>query len=220
MIFRIDIKIFLLLFLFFITKQLELYLIIMISVIIHEFGHLLVGFLLKMKLEKLELLPVGISVSFKIDMKNLNKKIGNGNLFDIKKILVAIAGPLTNVIIIFVVNKLNFSITKEMLIIYANFLIIIFNLLPIYPLDGGRILKSFLHILFGRRKASVYINNISVVLTIMLTALCSILVLYLHNIAIAVVILYLCGIVFKESLKFRRLEKVYKIIESNAIVTN
>ena len=127
MIFRIDIKIFLLLFLFFITKQLELYLIIMISVIIHEFGHLLVGFLLKMKLEKLELLPVGISVSFKIDMKNLNKKIGNGNLFDIKKILVAIAGPLTNVIIIFVVNKLNFSITKEMLIIYANFLIIIFN---------------------------------------------------------------------------------------------
>ena len=213
--FIIDIKIFLLLLLFFITKQLEFYLVIMISVIIHELGHLLTGIILGMEPEKFELHPVGVTISFKIDMGNLNKKIKKGNTLNIKKICVALAGPLTNVIIILIIHNLSLSITKEMIIIYANILIIIFNSLPIYPLDGGRIIKNVLHIFIGKRKSCVYISNISIIVTIVLTSLSSILVFYLHNIAIFFIISYLWVIVIKEYLRFRRLEQVYKILDNS-----
>lgn len=37
-------------------------------------------------------------------------------------------------------------------VIYANLLIALFNLIPIYPMDGGRVLKEVLHIIFGKKK--------------------------------------------------------------------
>ena len=93
--FRIDLKIFIFLVLFYFTKQIQLYATIMIFCIIHELGHLFAGLLLGMKPEKLEIMPFGLSISFKLYPKDYNKKIKNGNLLEIKKIIVAISGPLT-----------------------------------------------------------------------------------------------------------------------------
>ena len=159
--FRIDLKIFIFLVLFYFTKQIEIYALIMIFAIIHELGHLVAGILMGMKPEKIELMPFGLSVSFKININEYNKKIKKGNNLETKKILIALAGPLTNLIMILITYRLKIDIIKSMLIIYTNFLIMIFNLLPIYPLDGGRILKGILHISFGKRKSEKYINNIS-----------------------------------------------------------
>ena len=105
--FRIDLKIFIFLILFYFTKQIELYATIMFFCIIHELGHLISGILLGMKPEKLELMPFGLSVSFKLYPKDYNKKIGKSNLLEIKKILVAIAGPLTNLVIIFIIKNID-----------------------------------------------------------------------------------------------------------------
>ena len=69
-------------------------------------------------------------------------------------------------------------------IMYANILIAMFNLLPIYPLDGGRILKELLHIFFGLRKSYTYTQNISEIALYVTTALSSIIILYYKNIAI------------------------------------
>ena len=63
----------------------------MFFAIIHEFGHLIAGLLLGMKPAMMEILPYGLSISFKIAPKDYNKKIKNGNLFELKKILVAIS---------------------------------------------------------------------------------------------------------------------------------
>ena len=52
--------------------------------------------------------------------------------------------------------KFNFNLFWGLMIIYANILLIIFNLMPIYPLDGGRILKGILYVLFGKKKAEKY----------------------------------------------------------------
>ena len=101
--FRIDLKIFLFLILFYLTKQIEIYAMIMVFALIHELGHLLAGIILKMKPEKLEIMPFGVSIAFKIEPKDYNKKIKKGNKLDIKKIIVASAGPLTNLIIIIIV---------------------------------------------------------------------------------------------------------------------
>ena len=137
--FRIDLKIFIFLILFYFTKQIKLYAMIMIFALIHEFGHLLAGVIMGMKPEKIEVMPFGVSISFKINVDEYNEKIKNGNVLEIKKIIVALAGPITNFIIILISCNLNLDLIKSMLIIYTNFLIMIFNLLPIYPLDGGRI---------------------------------------------------------------------------------
>ena len=55
--FRIDLKIFLFIILFYFTKQLELYALIMIFAILHELGHLCAGLISGFKPEKLEIKP-------------------------------------------------------------------------------------------------------------------------------------------------------------------
>ncbi len=168
--FRIDLKIFLFLILFYFTKQIETYVIIIVFAIIHELGHLMAGLIMGMKPEKIELMPYGISISFKLKPKDYNKKILKANLLEIKKILVAIAGPFTNLLIIIFATHLKIELFSNLIIIYANLLLILFNLVPIYPLDGGRILKGILHIFLGKRKSRkiyefnfiYYINNINV----------------------------------------------------------
>lgn len=167
--FRIDLKIFLFLILFYFTKQIETYVIIIVFAIIHELGHLMAGLIMGMKPEKIELMPYGISISFKLKPKDYNKKILKANLLEIKKILVAIAGPFTNLLIIIFATHLKIELFSNLIIIYANLLLILFNLVPIYPLDGGRILRNFTY--FSRKKKSrkiyefnfiYYINNINV----------------------------------------------------------
>lgn len=207
--FRIDLKIFIFLIVFYFTKQIEIYSIIMIFAFIHELGHLLAGIILKMRPEKLEIMPFGVSISFKLKLNDYNKKIKKANLLEVKKIVIAIAGPMTNLIIAIISYVINLNI----IITYANILIMIFNLLPIYPLDGGRILKGSLHIIFGKKEAEKYIGKISIITIIILTALSSIIILKIHNVAILIALAYLWGIVIKENIRFRKKEVIYKKIE-------
>lgn len=72
---RIDLKIFIFLFLFFITKQINIYLIMLLFCAVHEFGHIVAGLILKLKPERLEILPYGLSISFKVNPDDINKKI-------------------------------------------------------------------------------------------------------------------------------------------------
>lgn len=216
--FRIDLKIFIFLVLFYFTKQIEIYALIMIFAIIHELGHLVAGILMGMKPEKIELMPFGLSVSFKININEYNKKIKKGNNLETKKILIALAGPLTNLIMILITYRLKIDIIKSMLIVYTNFLIMIFNLLPIYPLDGGRILKGILHISFGKRKSEKYINNISKITVIIITAITSILILYIQNISFILIDIYLWYLIIKEDLIYKKREEIYKKILENNII--
>ena len=215
--FRIDLKIFLFLILFYLTKQIEIYAMIMVFALIHELGHLLAGIMLKMKPEKLEIMPFGVSISFKIKVEEYNKKIKKGNMLEIKKILVALAGPLTNFIIIIIASNINIDLFKALIIIYTNFLIMIFNLLPIYPLDGGRILKGILHINFGIQKSEFYTNIISKITVTIITILSSVLILYIHNIAIALIDMYLWYLVIKEDIIYKKREKILENINKKTL---
>ncbi len=186
--------------------------------LVHEIGHLLAGLAVGMKPEKIEIMPLGVSISFKINVKDYNRKIRKGNTLELKKIMVAMAGPITNFIIILITCNLKIEIVKSIIIIYTNFLIMIFNLLPIYPLDGGRILKGILHICFGKRKADKYTNNISKIMIIIITAISSILILYIQNIAIFLIDMYLWYLVIKENSKYKNREDIYKKILENRII--
>ena len=215
--FRIDLKIFIFLIIFYFTKQIEIYAMIMLFALIHELGHLLAGILMGMKQEKIELMPFGVSISFKIKVEEYNKKIKKGNMLEIKKILVALAGPLTNFIIIIIASNINIDLFKALIIIYTNFLIMIFNLLPIYPLDGGRILKEILHINFGIQKSEFYTNIISKITVTIITILSSVLILYIHNIAIALIDMYLWYLVIKEDIIYKKREKILENINKKTL---
>ena len=211
--FRIDLKIFLLIFLFYLTGQISQYLLMFIFVILHELGHLSVGILLGMKPVLLEMIPQGLRVEFKINANDYNKKVAKANRLVVKKILIAIAGPVTNIFIILMVINMSHNIFLQINIIYTNLVIIIFNILPIYPLDGGRILKGVIYMLYGKRKAEKYINLIAFVSLIVLTFLASISIYYYKNIAILVIIIFLWCIHMMEDNKYRKKAKLYKEID-------
>lgn len=189
---------------------------IMLFAIIHELGHLIAGIILGMKPDKMDIRPFGVSIDFYVKRKDYNIKIRKGNLLELKKIIIATAGPLVNGFIIFILTIQNIVYINEMdkiLMILSNITLIIFNILPIYPLDGGRILKGMLYFFKGKYKAEAYIYNISYITLIMLTAISSILILYLRNIAIFFIIIFLWGLQIKEHKVYKNRRDLYALID-------
>ena len=213
MIFRIDLKIFIFLILYYFTSQIELYSVILIFCVIHELGHFLAGILMGMNPEKLEIMPFGLSVSFKTKIDDYNKKIGKTNLLEIKQIFVALAGPLINLLVILIVAFLKIDTSIKQLILYSNILILLFNLLPIYPLDGGRILKGILSIILGKKNSKRIVNETAIISTIVLTAIASIAIYLLENISIFLIVMYIWIIVIREDKKYKFNCKIYEMIK-------
>lgn len=203
---KIDIKIFIFAIIFFITRQIKIYAFLMAFALIHELGHMIAGLLLGLKPQCIEIAPYGFNISFRTNYDDYNIKIKNASLISLKKIIIATAGPITNLIIAvctyiycFVTSQvIIFNINADM-IIYANILIFIFNLIPIYPLDGGRILKEIIKINRGIGTSYIYINKISNISIIIITILSSFLILKYKNIAIIIVLVYLWLITIREN---------------------
>lgn len=126
-----------------------------VTVVIHEFSHSYVAKRYGVPVERIILLPIG-GVS---SMGEIPKDPG-------QELKIAVAGPLTNIIIAFIcliglfitggiasLSVSSFFIsntqTADLNLFLSNFLGInlvlgIFNLLPAFPMDGGRVLRAFL----------------------------------------------------------------------------
>ena len=214
---KVDLKVFLFFLIFLITRNIKIYSILMLFALIHELGHLVFGLFLGFKPEKMTILPYGLKISFKTKSNDFNKKLKKGNLLSIKKIVLALGGPITNIICIIITLIINENIYIERSlcenIIYANLLIAIFNMFPIYPLDGGRIVKETIHIFLGIRNSYRYTQLISEITLYIITMLSSALILYYKNIAIFIIVVYLWFIVYKNKKEIANKEKIYKSIE-------
>ena len=131
---------------------------VFISILIHELSHAYVA-------DRLGWMVSGI----KIDLFTGSAAIDT-NIHEKDSIPVVAAGPLSNLalaivsIFIGVFFPYNFLVTM----VVVNILLFLFNILPIYPMDGGRILRDTLYLKLKNRRKSV---RISAVVSLITTAL-------------------------------------------------
>ncbi len=204
---KINLQIFLFITIFVLTHQIEIYSFIMLFAFIHELGHMVAGLILNLKPKLLSISPFGISITF--------EACGYEKLIEMKKIFIAIAGPITNVMILLITVFLPTNKQIKEFILYSNILIAMFNLIPLYPLDGGRILKGLIKMKYKGIKSDEIINKISNMIIIILTALSSVGILYLKNIAILFVLIYLWIIIMNENKKYNIKKKTYNILQKD-----
>jgi len=121
-------------------------LLLFICVLLHEFGHALMARRFGIPTRSILLLPIGgVAALLRIPQKPS------------QELLIAIAGPAVNVVIATVLFLLfgmpgtmdldlwSFRTFAEALL-YVNLAMIAFNLIPAFPMDGGRILRALLAI--------------------------------------------------------------------------
>lgn len=197
---KVDFKIFFILLLYIVTQKVDIFALTFVFIILHEIGHIISGILLGLKINKLELNIAGISLEFKNYGKE--RKINN--------IIIDLAGPVINLLSAII----GLWIQSE-IIIYVNAMLFIINMLPIYPLDGGRILKNILLYKNTYKQTIKMIETISKYTLIILSIFASILILSFKNISIFVLIIYLWGIYIKERHKNKIIKRVYQTIENN-----
>lgn len=138
---------FILLFLWFLLSGAVLEFFILIGVVlIHELGHYVVAKKLGYKLNGFYLAPYGVALNYK-----------DGKFLPYDEVKIALTGPIANLTLSFCLVGLwwlfpsVYSFTYQ--IAYFSLFLALFNLLPAYPLDGGRVLVSALSEKLGRKRA-------------------------------------------------------------------
>lgn len=107
----------------------------LIVMLLHEMSHYVVARCFGYRLNKIIFMPYGAGLS------------GDSNIFKPShEVVIALAGPLLNLVLVLVsvafwwIYPISFAYTQ--LFVTANLVLGIFNLLPIFPLDGGRVLVA------------------------------------------------------------------------------
>jgi stage IV sporulation protein FB len=132
-----------------------------------------------------------------------------------RRMITYLAGPIINFIMVLIFACISLNENLKMKIVYTNLLLAIFNLLPIMPLDGGKILKEIMVKKIGNKDAVIFMNQLTQVILVVITLLYSIAILQMKNFAIFLLILYLWYLKYLEDKKLKSMIRAYEIIEKN-----
>lgn len=195
---EINLKIFFIIILFFLFHYLDTYVIFLIFVIIHEMSHLICGIIIGGKPKTMCFNPLGLSLEF--------YSYGKDNY--LHRIILFLAGPLINFVIAIIFANYDILPKYNEKIIYTNFALGFFNLLPIIPLDGGKILLEIIKKFFGKEFASKYMLIFSKTFLVIISFAYSIIILKIKNIFFLILLLYLWWLYITEERKYNLYERV------------
>ncbi|MCB9076428.1 MAG: site-2 protease family protein [Anaerolineaceae bacterium] len=164
-------------------------------VVLHELGHSLAAMWYGIPVKDITLLPIGGVAR----LERMPEK-------PVQELVVAIAGPAVNVVLaallLPVVLALGFSgvgmygLTLMMepgllglstFLLFANVSLVIFNMIPAFPLDGGRVLRAALGLFTTYQKATQIAVSIGRALAILL----GIFAIYNHEIFLAFIAFFI-----------------------------
>ncbi len=127
-------------------------------IVLHELGHALTAKRYNIKTRNITLLPIGGLAQ----MESLPEK-------PLQELFVAVMGPVVNIgisLILFIILKLsdtfpsslnNINLTETNFwfqLFSINLFLALFNFIPAFPMDGGRVLRALLSLKFTRVKAT------------------------------------------------------------------
>ncbi len=146
-------------------------LVLFFCVVLHEFGHSLTAIKLGGKVKSITLLPIG-------GMAHISEMPENPK----DEFLVSAAGPLVNVVIAgilwFYIAFFHGTAPEQMefdtitltnfpiILLAANLFIVAFNLIPAFPMDGGRLFRSALSMKMNKLKATRIAKDIGQVFAV------------------------------------------------------
>lgn len=137
------------------------FIIIMFLLLIHELGHFLSAYFLGIEVKKIYIYPYGGIAYFNIEF--------NESIF--KEFIILIMGPLFQFLGFFILMNSSFFNNYTQIIKIYHYSILMFNLLPIYPLDGGKLLNLFLNLTFSFKRSltiSLYFSYIIILIIALL----------------------------------------------------
>ncbi|MCA0986209.1 M50 family metallopeptidase [Guptibacillus algicola] len=159
-------------------------------VLIHELGHAVAAHYYRWRISKIVLLPFGgVAV---VDE--------HGNRPIHEEFMVILAGPLQHLwmvgagFVLFEAGMMSDSLFN--LFIFHNMIVLLFNLLPIWPLDGGKLLFLLYTIMFPYKAAHrhmIYSSGVFLLILILLTLLW-----FPEQLSLWLVISFLAAAHFKE----------------------
>ncbi|WP_114777513.1 site-2 protease family protein [Botryobacter ruber] len=143
---------------------------IFLCVVLHELGHSLTAKRYGIKTKMITLLPIGGVASLERMPENPKQEL-----------LIAVAGPAVNVVIALIlwlalpslqelpsedfftrITPANFFY----LLLFVNLMLVFFNAIPAFPMDGGRVLRALLAFKLGRVRATQIAANLGQMLAI------------------------------------------------------
>jgi Zn-dependent protease len=136
-----------------------------LCVVLHEFGHALTAKKYGVTTEDIILLPIGGVAR----LRNLPEK-------PIQELIIAIMGPMVNVIISILllaslillhdISYYNLQNLEELNFAYWSTYLILFNMIPAFPMDGGRVFRALLAMRIGSLKATKIASTLGQIICI------------------------------------------------------
>lgn len=165
-------------------------------VFIHELGHITMALIFKYKIIKINIYPFG---GYTVFETNINNPF-------IKEFMVFIGGILFQTIFFLLTKSyLDNSIYIYKIIEHYNSSILLFNILPIIPLDGSKVINILLNKIFSFKIAhliSIYISYIFIVIIIIKSS---------NNLSYLVMMILLFCILIKEHKKHKYIFNAFLI---------
>jgi len=149
---------------FFLLGDLYLFICYMVAIVLHEMAHAEVATRLGYRLIKLKIAPFGASLIGEFE-----------SIRPLDEIKIAAAGPLSNLCFAVLAVALWWLVPSTFFIsqyfVLASIYVAAFNLLPVFPLDGGRIALAIMSLKAPRQAAYKKLRIAGFVLSFVLIAL-------------------------------------------------